>query len=222
MRRSAPHRLAFRRGAQERTAIPERGAPHRLALRLVAVAVLVLLLAACGRNMADQPSLGPLQGSDFFADGSGMRPPVEGTISRRAGAVDPVFFTGQDADGLVTELPLPLTVELLQRGKERYDIYCAVCHGYTGHGDGMIVSRGFPAPASFHDQRLLDASVGYTFSAMTNGFGRMYSYASRIPAEDRWAIAGYVKALQLSQNATVDDVPAAALLQLQTTEGRVR
>ncbi|GEM_PF-489921 len=248
MNRCAVHRLAARRSTPECTAIPKRAAPHRqavrrlapdcraatgfsaprhpaprrLAFRLLALLAIALLLAGCGRNMADQPSVRPLQGSDFFADGSGMRPPVEGTVSRRAGAIDPVFFTGQDENGLVRELPVPLTLELLERGKERYDIFCAMCHGYTGHGDGMVVSRGFPAPASFHDQRLLDAPVGYTFSAMTNGFGRMYSYASRIPAEDRWAIAGYVKALQLSQNAQVDDVPTSALPQLQTSEGRVR
>jgi len=190
--------------------------------RLPALLAIVLLLSACGNNMADQPALRPLQGSDFFADGSGMRPPLEGTVSRRAGAVDPVFITGQDASGLVTELPVALTLELLQRGQERYDIFCAVCHGHTGHGDGMVVTRGFPAPASFHDQRLLDASVGYYFNAMTNGFGRMFSYASRIPAEDRWAIAGYVKALQLSQNATLDDLPASVRLELESSEGRVR
>ena len=207
MRRAASDGLAFGRNAVVRTS---------------ALAALVLLLSACGNNMADQPALRPLQGSEFFADGSGMRPPLEGTVSRRAGAIDPVFTTGQDASGLVTELPIALTLELLQRGQERYDIFCAVCHGHTGHGDGMVVTRGFPAPASFHDQRLLDASVGYTFSAMTNGFGRMYSYASRIPAEDRWAIAGYVKALQLSQNATLDDVPASVRLELESSEGRVR
>jgi cytochrome c553 len=183
---------------------------------------IVLLLVGCGRNMMDQPNLRPLQGSEFFTDGAGMRPPLEGTVSRREGAVDPVFLTGQGEGGLVTELPVELTLELLQRGQERYDIFCSVCHGHTGAGDGMIVSRGFPAPTSFHDQRLLDASVGYYFSAMTNGFGRMYSYASRVPAEDRWAIAGYIKALQLSQNATLDDVPTDVRLELETREGRVR
>ena len=190
--------------------------------RAATLLAIVLLLSACGNNMADQPAVRPLQGSEFFADGSGMRPPLEGTVSRRAGAVDPVFTTGQNASGLLTELPVALTLELLQRGQERYDIFCAVCHGHTGDGDGMVVTRGFPAPASFHEQRLLDASVGYYFNAMTNGFGRMYSYASRIPAEDRWAIAGYVKALQLSQNATLDDVPASVRLELESSEGRVR
>jgi len=195
------------------------------ALRLVVLALAgVLLLAGCGRNMAEQPRVGPSQATPFFADGSGNRTLLEGTVSRERGAIDPVFFTGQSDGALVTELPVELTFELLLRGQERYDIYCAMCHGYTGEGDGMVVRRGFPRPASFHDQRLLDASVGYYFNAMTNGFGRMYSYAGRIPAEDRWAIAGYVKALQLSQNATIDDVPADVrrALELAGTEGSIR
>ena len=174
--------------------------------------------------MAEQPKVGALQASPFFADGSGSRPLIEGTVSRERGGIDPVFFTGQGPTGLVSELPIELSYELLLRGQERYDVFCSMCHGYTGEGDGMIVRRGFPRPASFHEQRLLDASVGYYFSAMTNGFGRMYSYASRIPAEDRWAIAAYVKALQLSQNATIDDVPADVrrALELGASEGSVR
>lgn len=184
-------------------------APFTTLRALAFAATLVLVLAGCGRNMVDQARLGPLQASPFFEDGSGQRPLIEGTVSRQRGAVDPAFFTGQDASGMLTELPIALTLELVQRGQERYDIYCAVCHGYTGDGDGMIVQRGFPQPTSFHEQRLLDAPVGYYFSAMTNGFGRMFSYASRIPAEDRWAISAYVKALQLSQNASIADVPEA-------------
>jgi len=190
--------------------------------RLPWLAALALLLAGCGQNMVDQPRVGALQGSAFFADGSAARPPVAGTVARDVGAIDPLFFTGQGPAGFVTELPVELTVALLQRGQERYDIYCALCHGYTGEGDGMIVSRGFPAPTSFQDPRLLAAPVGYFFGAATNGFGRMYSYASRIPAEDRWAIAGYVKALQLSQNASEADVPPSARLELRPAEGRVR
>ncbi len=191
--------------------------------RMAALAIaLALLLAACGNNMVDQPKLSALEGSVFFADGGAGRPPVEGTISREVGAIDPAFFTGLHGGALATELPIELSVELLQRGRQRIDIYCAVCHGYTGQGDGMIVTRGFPAPTSFHAERLLAQPVGYFFNAATNGFGRMYGYASRIPAEDRWAIAAYVKALQLSQNATLDDVPAAILIELQGTEGRAR
>ena len=183
--------------------------------------VAVLLLAGCGRNMAEQPRVGPLQATPFFADGSGNRPLLDGTVSRERGAIDPVFFTGQQDGMLVNELPIEVTFELLLRGQERYDIFCSMCHGYTGAGDGMVVRRGFPQPVSFHEQRLLDASVGYYFNAMTNGFGRMYSYAGRIPAEDRWAIAAYVKALQLSQNASIDDVPADVrhALELDRSEG---
>lgn len=193
------------------------------ALRTSALAAaLALLLAACGNNMADQPKLRALQGSEFFADGLGGRPPVEGTVSRAVGAIDPVFFTGQGPDGLLDEPPVELSLALLERGRQRYDIYCALCHGYTGEGDGMVVTRGFPAPASFHLERLRAQPVGYFFNAATNGFGRMYGYASRIPAEDRWAIAAYVKALQLSQNGTADDVPAALLTELEGTEGRAR
>ena len=199
-----------------------RRAAARSARAAVLAAGLALLLAACGNNMADQPNLRAQQGSAFFADGSGARPPVEGTVSRAVGAIDPAFFTGQQDGALATELPIELSVELLQRGQQRYDIYCAVCHGYTGAGDGMTVTRGFPAPTSFHAERLLAQPVGYFFNAATNGFGRMYGYASRIPAEDRWAISAYVKALQLSQNATQDDVPAAILLEILGTEGRAR
>lgn len=197
---------------------------HTRGLRTALLASgLALLLAACGNNMVDQPKVAPLQGSAFFADGSGARPPVEGTVARGVGAIDPVYFDALGPDGgFVTELPVALSLDLLERGRERYDIYCSVCHGYTGHGDGMIVTRGFPRPPSFHDPRLLAAPVGYVFNAATNGFGRMYGYGSRIPTEDRWAIAAYVKALQLSQNATLDDVPADVRLELERTEGSVR
>jgi cytochrome c553 len=198
----------------------------RRALRLLALLALVLVLAACGRNMVDQPRVDALEATPFFADGTAQRPLLDGTVSRFRGDVDPSFFSGQDADGMMSELPFELTLAVVQRGKERYDIYCALCHGYTGEGDGMIVQRGFPQPTSFQQQRLLDAPVGYYVGVITNGFGRMFPYGSRIPAEDRWAVAAYVKALQLSQNATVDDVPDAALRDLgivrDTVEGGVR
>lgn len=109
---------------------------------------------------------------------------------------------------LVTEMPFPVTNEVLARGQKQFNVYCAPCHGLTGSGDGMIVARGFPAPPSFHQDRLREAPVGHYFDAMTNGFGRMYSYASRVTPSDRWAIVAYIRALQLSQDAKIDDVPA--------------
>lgn len=182
----------------------------RLALLLAA---LTLLVSACGRNMYDQPRADAFQASPFFDDGAAMRAPVPNTVSREFGALEPAFLTGQGPNGMLTELPVELSVELLQRGQERYDIYCSPCHNYNGDGLGATVRRGFPQPASFvTTERLLDAPVGYYFSAMTNGFGRMFSYASRISAADRWAIAAYVKALQLSQNADPADIPEDAVL----------
>jgi cytochrome c553 len=195
-------------------------------LRWVAVPLAALVLSGCGLNMFDQPRVDALTATPFFADGTAQRPLIEGTVTRERGGIDPSYFTGQGPDGLMTDVPFEVTLALLQRGKERYDIFCSVCHGYTGDGTGMIVQRGFPQPTSFHQQRLLDAPVGYYVSVITNGFGRMFPYAARLPAEDRWAIAVYVKALQLSQNASVDDVPQAVLRDLgivtPATEGSVR
>lgn len=189
----------------------------RRTLPLIGLLALTLILSACGRNMFDQPRADALQASPFFADGSANRPPIDGTVSRERGAIDPAFFGGPDLIS-TSELPFELSLGLLQRGQERYNIYCTPCHNYNGDGEGVVVQRGFPQPASFHEQRLLDAPVGYYVNAMTNGFGRMFSYASRIPAEDRWAIAGYIKALQLSQNAFLDDIPDEARAQFEGLE----
>lgn len=197
--------------------------PHpRLGLVTVALVALVLLFSGCGRNMYDQPRAESFEASPFFEDGSSSRELPEGTVSRERGGLDPVYLSGQDEEGTVSEVPVEVTLDLLRRGQERFNIYCAPCHGYSGEGDGMVVQRGFPQPTSFHSQRLLDAPVGYYFNAITNGFGRMYSYASRVPVEDRWAISAYVKALQLSQNATLEDVPEGILEDLQAAEGTVR
>lgn len=186
---------------------------------LAALAFGMLLLTSCGRNMFDQPRVDAFDASPYFADGSAMRPLPDNTVSRERGGLDPSFLTGMGDAGFLAELPVELTVDLLQRGKERYDIYCSPCHNYNGDGIGMVVSKGFPQPASFTDtQRLLDSPVGYFYNAITNGFGRMYSYAARVEPVDRWAIAAYVKALQLSQNAPVTDVPADILEQLASME----
>jgi len=181
--------------------------------------VTALSISACGRNMFDQPKAEVYEASPYFADGASARPLIEGTVPRSRGAVAASFFSGQGDAGLLDEVPLPVTMELLERGQERYNIYCAPCHNFNGDGRGMVVQKGFPQPPSLHEQRLRDVPVGYFFNAMTNGFGRMFSYASRIPPEDRWAIAAYIRALQLSQDATPDDIPSGARLQLEQTQG---
>lgn len=168
----------------------------------------LLTLTGCGKNMYDQAKYEPYDASPLFEDGTSSRPLVGGTVSRSRGEVDEVFFTGQADGGLATELPLELTEAVLQRGQERYNIYCSPCHNYSGNGEGMIVQKGFVQPASFHDARLQAAPVGYFFQVITNGFGRMYPYASRVPPEDRWAIAAYIRTLQYSQAAPVADLPA--------------
>jgi cytochrome c553 len=180
-------------------------------------ATLTVLLSSCGLNMYDQPRAEYQETSAFLPGGVSTQPLPEGVVSRERGGYDQTFYTGQDETGFVTELPIPLTLELVQRGQQRYNIYCTPCHNFSGNGLGVIVQKGMPQPVSFHDQRLRDAQVGYFFNAMTNGFGRMYSYASRIPPEDRWAIAAYIRALQLSQNATLEDVPEELRDSLTTT-----
>ena len=172
--------------------------------------------------MHDQPKVEALEPSGFFRDGRSARPLVEGTVARGHLDADVPFHTGTADGGWVHDLPLPLTRPLLVRGRERYDIFCSPCHDRTGSGRGMIVQRGFPRAASYHEQRLRDAPPGYFFNAMTNGFGVMPSYATQIPPEDRWAIVAYIRALQLSQHASLDDVEPLkrTLLEAQGDEGR--
>jgi hypothetical protein len=158
--------------------------------------------------MREQPKVKPLAQSDFFLDGQASRPLVSGAVARGHLDLDKAFYQGMNDDGTpVDAFPIEITREVLERGHERFDIFCSPCHGRLGNGQGMIVQRGFNAPPSFHIERLRQAPPGYYYDAITSGFGVMYSYASRIPPEDRWAIIAYIKALQLSQNATVDDVP---------------
>jgi mono/diheme cytochrome c family protein len=173
-----------------------------LACWMVALATL-----GCHRDMQDQPRYETFEASAFFDDGQSARPVIAGTIARGQLREDAALYTAKVDGQLVSELPLELTAELMERGRERYDIFCTVCHGASGEGDGMIVQRGFRQPPSFHLDRLRNARIGHFFDVPTNGFGAMPSYASRIPVRDRWAIAAYVRALQLSQNATLEDVP---------------
>lgn len=170
--------------------------------------LLALALAGCRQDMHDQPKYKPFHESDFFGDRRSARPLVEGTVARGMLREDTHLYAGKVDGALAETFPFPVTAEVLQRGRERYGIYCTPCHGLAGNGDGMIVSRGYRKPSSFHVDRLRAERPGYFFDVITNGFGAMPDYAAQIPVEDRWAIVGYVRALQLSQNATVADVPA--------------
>ena len=194
------------------------------------LAFCLLTVAGCRRDMQDQPKMRPLRASTFFSDGLSARQPVEGTVPRGFLRTDTALFTGKKNKNLsnisanaaptpagpqpsaaapsgqnafpddVDTFPFPITEDTVRRGQQRYDIFCSVCHGKTGYGDGMIVRRGFRRAASFHDDRLRTAPVGHFFDAITNGWGAMPSYAPQIPVQDRWAIIAYVRALQASQN----------------------
>lgn len=167
----------------------------------------VMFLTACRQDMHDQPKYIPLRASDFFGDGRSARPPVEGTVARGQLRDDAHFYTGKVDGKLVETLPFPATRVVLERGQERYNIYCAPCHSRLGDGNGVIVQRGYRRPESFHTDRLRKMPVGHYFDAMTRGFGAMPDYASQISPKDRWTIAAYIRALQLSQRATIEDVP---------------
>ena len=180
----------------------------------------LLLTTSCSwqQQMADQPRYDPLEKSEFFSDGLASRQLVANTVARGQLKEDEQLYTGKVNGEYAQTFPFPVTQEVLERGQERYNIYCAPCHSELGDGKGMIVQRGFPQPTSFHTDRLREAAPGYYFDVMTNGFGVMYSYASRVKPEDRWAIVAYIRALQLSQNATLEDVPADQRLELEATQ----
>jgi mono/diheme cytochrome c family protein len=166
--------------------------------------------------MGVQPSYRPYQPSELFADGTSARPIPADTVARGHLQDDTLLFTGKDASGQdSTEFPFPITQEVLERGQQRFNIYCAPCHGLGGDGDGIVVQRGFNPPPSYHSDRLRQAPVGHFFEVISNGFGAMPSYADQVPVNDRWAIIAYIRALQLSQHATVEDVPPDAVAQLE-------
>ncbi len=164
-------------------------------------------LLSCRQDMHDQPKYEPLEASTIFANGAAARPFVDGTVARGQLGDDVAFDTGLDESGaFVADFPMDVDLALLQRGQTRYDAFCGPCHDRLGEGRGMVVQRGFKQPASFHEQRLIEAQPGYYVNVMYNGFGQMSSYAAQLRARDRWAVTAYVKALQLSRR-----VPAAAL-----------
>jgi mono/diheme cytochrome c family protein len=181
----------------------------RSALSCAAALACTLVVSACRQDMHDQPRLEPLEGSAFFDDGRAARPLPEGVVARGHLETDSRIYRGVDADGrMLDDLPVARTRALLERGRERYDIFCSPCHARTGDGDGMIVQRGYPRPTSFHEERLRNASAGYLFSAISNGFGVMPSYAAQVPVADRWAIVAYLRALQLSRNVELGALSA--------------
>ncbi len=198
-----------------------------LSRKLLWITIFGIVMAGigCRYDMQDQPRYKAYKESKFFADDKAMRDLPEGTVARGFLREDKAFYTGkkensgtagsaapaspQNVQGstlnsefpdAITEFPIPITKELLDRGEQRYKIFCIVCHGPVGKGDGMVVRRGYPQPPTYHDDRLRNAPVGHFFDAITNGWGKMNPYASQIPPADRWAIVAYIRALQISQN----------------------
>lgn len=182
--------------------------PRLRQIPLVAVIGAIGLLSGCRLDMHVQPRINPLAKSDFFPDERGARPLVEGTVARGELHADTYFYTGKVGSSPGDYMPFPVTKEVLERGRERYNIYCSPCHSPLGDGNGFIPSRGFPRrPPSYHIPRLQKAPLGYFYDVMSNGFGIMSDYSAQIQPRDRWNIVAYIRALQLSQNATKADVP---------------
>ena len=178
--------------------------------RMLALASALLALCGCRRDMQDQPKYKPQAASQFFADGRSARPIPAGTIAEDELDATDAFhtgYTGTDPNNFLDHLPLAVDRNLLVRGEERYNIFCSMCHGMLGDGRGMVARRGLKWPANLHTDRLRHAPPGYLYEVISNGYGAMLSYSSQVPPEDRWAIVAYIRALQLSRSATLDDVP---------------
>jgi hypothetical protein len=183
-------------------------APRRLSIvRLFAAGIFAasLLLTGCSlkQDMAQQPKNRPLSPSDFFNDGRSERPLLENTVARGSVTEEEMVVSKES-----NSFPIPVNQELLERGENRYKIYCTPCHGLQGDGNGMVALRGMKHPPSYHEDRLRHVSNGYIYDVITNGFGAMLGYSAQIPPRDRWAIVAYVRALQLSRNARISDLPA--------------
>ncbi len=168
---------------------------------------LAVFSVACRQDMQDQPKYKPLHESNFFADHRSERPQIDGTVARGHLRVDQARYTGKAGGNDVTTFPWQMTRQDLGRGQQRYNIYCSPCHSRVGDGLGMIVLRGFRQPPSYHIQRLKDAPVGHFFDVITNGYGSMPSYGSRVSPDDRWRVIAYVRVLQFAEGASINDVP---------------
>ena len=184
-------------------------------LTLLVSTLVVLSGCELRQAMYSDGKLKPYETSPVFSDARSARPLVEGTIARGHLRNDDLLFTGKTNGSFSTEFPFAVDKTVLERGRERFGIYCSVCHGLAGYGDGMVVQRGFKRPPSFHDAATKAKTVGYYFDTISNGFGVMPSYREQIPTKDRWAIVAYLRALQLSQGATLADVPADKKAELE-------
>jgi mono/diheme cytochrome c family protein len=179
----------------------------------------MLSASACRQDMHNQPKYKPLAETDFFGDRRSARSTIPDTVARGQLRIDQARYTGKLNGKDVTAIPIQITREDLDRGHDRFEIYCSPCHGRLGDGQGMIVKRGLRQPPSYHDERLVNAPIGHFFDVMTNGYGAMYSYASRVSVDDRWRIAAYIRALQLSQNAP-PDLQTASTTAAKSAPGR--
>ena len=178
-----------------------------------------LSLLGCRQDMHDQPRYRLNAASDFWSDRRAARPAIKGTVPRNMNkSANPGYWTGEAGGKLVEVLPVPLTKALLERGRDRFQIYCSPCHGLSGYGDGIIVTRGLKNPPSYHTEALRDQPIGHFFTVMTKGSGSMASYAARIPVDDRWAIAAYVRALQQSQNVKIADLNQDEITKVNQSE----
>lgn len=182
------------------------------------IVVCIFVLAGCRYEMSDQPRYEPFESSTLFADGASVRPRVADTVARNEPIVNDLLHSGRIDNRFSPTFPFTVTEQLLERGQQRYNIFCAPCHDVAGTGHGVITEYGMRVPPSFHDPDLRDEPVGYYFVTITDGTRVMPSYASRIPVEDRWAIVAYIRALQLSQNADVTTLPAEDLPKLEGTK----
>jgi mono/diheme cytochrome c family protein len=187
----------------------ESGLRRKPTLTFLLFAFALISLVGCRQKMSNQPRYDPLEPSAFFEDGMSARPRIAGTVARGELSTNPFFDTGKVNGAIADGYPMAVTIDVINRGHQRFDIYCSECHGRTGDGNGMIPARGYRRPPSFHTATLRTATTGHFFDVMTNGFGAMPPYKSMIPPADRWAVVAYIRALQLSQHATVDDVPMA-------------
>jgi mono/diheme cytochrome c family protein len=190
-------------------------------MRYAVVLLGALAMFGCRQDMHDQPRYRLNAASDFWSDRRAARPAVQGTVARGQLKADSLYYTGTIQGKEVDLFPMPVTREMVERGRDRYNVYCSPCHGLSGKGDGMIVSRGLKNPPSYHTEALRDSAAGHFFAVITKGNGSMASYAARIPVEDRWAIVSYIRVLQQSQNVLVTQLTAGERDKVEKEEGMV-